>query len=441
MTWRLICTAALAVATPVCATPASTPAIGLFEIYQRAAESDPAIRAAHASNEAVRNVRRQTVGALLPSVTFTGEKAEQVEDVKTTGIGIPGRTRFDSERYAFTLRQPVLRFDLFTRTAQARSELRAADAKYLAAQQALIADVAERYFGVLAGQDNLEFARSERVAAAQQLKQVKARSAAGAATITDVYEIEAGHDLAVAQEIAASATLASAEQALRERVGPVEADLRRLQPVIPLTAPDGDAEKWAAQAETNNVNVVSARFATTAAAREIYRQRSGHLPTLDLFAVQSNTESGGRFGASEVDNRAIGLQLAVPIFSGGQVQFRSKEAAARRDEARESEEKTRRASVRAAADAHRAIVSGISRIKALERSVASTEAAMKAVEAGTRAGTRLQVDLLIAQRVHFRARRDLQLERYSYVVNSLRLKEAVGMLTAADVETVSAWLE
>jgi len=123
------------------------------------------------------------------------------------------------------------------------------------------------------------------------------------------------------------------------------------------------------------------------------------------------------------------------------VQFRSMEAAARRDEARESEEKTRRAAVRAATDAHRAVVSGISRIKALERSVASTEAAMKAVEAGTRAGTRLQVDLLIAQRVHFRAQRDLQVERYNYVVNSLRLKESVGTLSAADVETVSAWLE
>jgi outer membrane protein len=438
--WRLICFT-LAIATPVCAAPVGAPALGLLEIYQRAAGNDPTIRAARASDEAVRNVRRQTVGALLPSVTFTGQKADQVEDVKTTGIGFPGRTRFDSEQYAFTLRQPVLRFDLFTRTAQARSELRSADARYLAAQQALIVDIAERYFGVLAAQDNLEFAHMEEAAAAQQLRQVKARSAAGAATITDVYEIEAGHDLAVAQEIAASASLASAEQALRERAGAIEADLRRLKPVMPLTAPDGDAGQWATLAETNNAGVVGARFATAAAAREIYRQRSGHLPTLDLLASQSNTQSGGRFGDSEVDNRSVGLQLAVPIFSGGQVQFRSMEAAARRDEARESEEKTRRAAVRAATDAHRAVVSGISRIKALERSVASTEAAMKAVEAGTRAGTRLQVDLLIAQRVHFRAQRDLQVERYNYVVNSLRLKESVGTLSAADVETVSAWLE
>lgn len=423
------------------ASPAAPPALGLAEIYRQAAENDPAIRAARASHEAVRNVRRQTVGALLPSLTFTGGKAKQVEDVKTTGIGIPGETRFDSQNYVFTLRQPVARFDLFTRTAQAQSELRQADAGYLAAQQALIVDIAERYFDVLAAADNLEFARAEIAATAQQLKQVKARTAAGAATLADLYEVEAGHDLAIAQEIAAEARLANAEQALRERSGASDAALRRLQPAIPLAAPDGDAGQWAQLAESSNANVLSAHFGTTVAAREIARQRSGHLPTLDLVATQSNTESGGRFGDSEVENKAVALQLAVPLFSGGQVHFRSREAAFRRDEARESEEKTRRAAVRAAMDAHRAIVSGISRVNALERSVVSTEAALKAVEAGTRAGTRTVVDLLNAQRVHFRARRDHQIERYNYVVNTLRLKEAVGTLSTADVEAVSGWLE
>ncbi len=415
--------------------------MGFLEVYQRAAEFDPALRAARAADKAVGYAWRQAMGALLPSLDLTGEKAKQGEDVITTGIGFPGETRFESERYELTLRQPVMRLDRVARVSQARAQMRQADAAWLATQQALIVDMAERYFAVLAAQDNLEFARADKAAIVQQLKQVKARASAGAATQADLYEVEAGYDLAVAQEIAAETRLANAEEALRERSGVSGATLLRLKPDAPLTAPEGPAGQWASIAESNNATVMSAGYATTAAAREIARQRSGHLPTLDFVATEVMTESGGRFGESEVQNTALALQLGVPIFSGGQVHYRAKEASSRRDEARQNEEKARLAAVRAATDAHHAIVSSISRVKALERSVASTEIARSAIEAGTRAGNRTMLDLLDATRIHFRARRDHQIERYNYVVSTLRLKEAVGALGVVDVEAVSEWLE
>lgn len=410
----------------------------LPDVVRLAIEGDPALRASNASLRAVREARNQTYGALLPTVAASGEKARHSEDVKTTGIGIPGETDFDSSVYELSLRQPLLRVDLFARASKARAELSGAEAGYGAALQALIVDVAERYFGVLSANENVVFARADSAATLQRLKQVKARESLGAATIADLREVEAGYDLTVAQEIAADARLANALQALRERAGEV-GPIRALKPKLVLSAPEGRVEDWTGLAAAQNLNVIAAHDATRAAAREVSVQRAGHWPTLDFVARHTETETGGRFGDSEVDDRALAFELNVPIFAGGQVMFRSREAAARHIETAEIEERARRAAIRAATDAWRAVVANISRAAALARSVNSTDVALKAVEAGYQAGTRTIVDVLDVQRTHFRARRDYAIERHEYVVNSLRLKQAVGTLSVADVNALAAW--
>jgi outer membrane protein len=358
--------------------------------------------------------------------------------VKTTGIGIPGETKFDSSLYELSLRQPLLRVDLFALASKARAELSGAEAGYGAALQALIVDVAERYFGVLSANENLIYARADSAATLQRLKQIKARESLGAATIADLREVEAGYDLTVAQEIAADARLASALQALRERAGEV-GPIRALKPKLVLSAPEGRVEDWTGLAAAQNLNVIAAHDATRAAAREVSVQRAGHWPSLDFVARQTATESGGRFGDSEVDDRALAFELNVPIFAGGQVMFRSREAAARHIETAEIEERARRAAIRAATDAWRAVVANISRASALARSVGSTEVALKAVEVGYQAGTRTIVDVLDVQRTHYRARRDYAIERHEYVVNSLRLKQAAGTLSVTDVNALADW--
>src|SRR3990167_3617924 len=118
--------------------PAAAAPPGLIEIHAQALTNDPELRAVQASSEAVRASRRQSIGALLPSLSATAESGRTRENVKTTSIGFPGETTFDTDIYAITLRQPLFRMDLFARLGQSKASVTQAEAEYGAAQQALI---------------------------------------------------------------------------------------------------------------------------------------------------------------------------------------------------------------------------------------------------------------------------------------------------------------
>lgn len=430
--WSILCSVACAPAW----------AASLPEIYDVARQKAPEIRAIDAAFEATDAVRTHSLRALLPTVTASGEKAKNKQEVLETGVGNTGEFDFDSNSYTLTLRQPLFRQDLFARVGQTNAQFTQAEAEYRAAQQAFIVRVAERYFEILAAQDNLEFARANRETAARELDQMRTRHTAGVSALADLREVEANHDLTLAQEIDASARLTSAEEALRELIGDHPQNLRRLKAEFPLLMPNPAAiETWRQRAETDNQKLVAALRATTVAEKEVSRQRAGHYPSLDFVATKSDTESGGRFGESRIKDNVLALQLNVPLFASGQVMARVREAQERYNEARERAEQQRRAAIRQVSDAYRAVTASISRINALSRSTTSTDTALKAIQSGFRAGTRTAVDVIAAERTHLRMRRDYTAERYAYVINTLRLKEAAGNLSPEDVSLLASWFE
>ncbi|MBI3898167.1 MAG: TolC family outer membrane protein [Gammaproteobacteria bacterium] len=422
-------------------TPAwSAGAPGLPEIYALALQKAPEMRAAAAAFAATDAARSQSLRALLPSLSASAESAKNRQDVLETGVGNTGEFRFDSNTYTLTLRQPVFRRDLFTHIDQTTAQITQAQAEYRAVQQAFIVRVAERYFEVLAAQDNLEFARADRTAVARQLEQIRVRHSIGVGALTDLREVEASHDLAITQEIDAESRLTSAEEALRELSDNYPQPLRRLNIEIPLLAPEpATLDAWSRLAEQENQKLLAATGAARVAEQEIARQRAGHYPSLDLVATSSKTESGGRFGDSDIKDNAIALQLNVPLYSGGQISAQVREAQERYTEARERAEQQRRAVIRQTSDAYRAVIASISRVGALTRSIASTEAALDAVETGFQAGTRTAVDVLGAKRTLLRTQRDHAAAHYTYILNTLRLKEAVGTLSQADITALAGW--
>jgi len=388
------------------------------------------MRAATAAFEANDAVRNQSLLALLPSLTASGEAAKDNQNVLETGVGNTGRFRFNSSTYSLTLRQPLFRQDLFSRVGQTGAQVVQAQAELRAAQQAFTVRVAERYFEVLAAQDNLDFARANREAAERQLALTRARHNVGVGALTDLREVEASHDLTIAQEIDAESRVASADEALRELTGDYPANLRRLKPEIPLLVPNPPIiDAWRQHAESENQKLLAMLGAAQVAEKEVSRQRAGHYPSLDFVGTKSDAKNGGRFGDSRIKDTIVALELNVPLFASGQISAHVREAQERSNQARELAEQQRRAVVRQASDAYRAVTAGISRINALERSMASTETALQAVQAGYRAGTRTATDVIAAQRTHLKTRRDHAAERYAYVVNTLRLKEAAGMLS------------
>jgi outer membrane protein len=169
-------------------------------------------------------------------------------------------------------------------------------------------------------------------------------------------------------------------------------------------------------------------------------QNSGHLPTLDAIAQYGYDKTGGRFGATKIHSDVVGLELNVPLFQGGFVTSRSREAHARLDESLERLETSRRRAQRQTRESYLGVISGISQIHAFNQALVSSETALRATEAGFEVGTRTAVDVIAAERVLSQSKRDYARAKYDYIQNSLLLKQAAGTLSQEDLALLNQWL-
>ncbi len=414
----------------------------LAATYRLAHDADPVFRAAAAAHRAALEARPQALAGLLPTIGLKGDYSRNRYDNRNPQQGKANPTYSTNQSYSLALSQPLFHWDRWVQLRQADSRIRQAEARFSAAEQDLILRVAQRYFDVLAAQDNLDFARAEKTAIARQREQAQQRFDVGLIAITDVREARARYDLAVTQEIQAQDRLDSAREALREIIGRMPEALVPLQGSVPLVRPDpADVDAWVRAAMKGNLALRAAQAALDSARQEVKRQRAGHYPTLDLTASYSYLDNnfGGVFPL-ERNDASIGVELNLPLFTGGLTSSRVREALAKYQQALEELQRQRRAVVRQTRDAYRGVNTQIRQVKALEQALKSTETALEAAKAGFDVGTRTIVDVLDAQREWHRSRRDLARARYDYILNSLRLKQAAGTLAPADIERVSHWL-
>jgi outer membrane protein len=439
---RLVLAAAVIAGASI-ASPAAF-AEDLVGVYELAEQKDPQFKSSEANYAAVQEAKPQARAALmLPTLSASGNTTYNEEDVTTDGgaIGGDGLFRFNSRGYSLNLTQPVYHYDRFMVYEQADARIRQARLQVDAARQDLVVRVAERYFNVLAAIDSTEFAKAEREALARQLDQTQQRFDVGLIAITDVQEAKAGHDLAVAQEIEANNALDDAREALREFTGEYHQQLAGLSEKLPLVTPQpADVDQWTDTASKQNLQVSAAQAATEVAAQEIKVQYAGHIPSLDIVGSHGTAISGGRFGATDIEASAIGVQLNVPIYQGGVVQSRTREATHRHEEALQQLERARRAAVRTAREGYTGVIAGISRIKALEQAVVSTQTALEATRAGYEVGTRTAVDVVTQEREYYRSKRDLARARYDYILDTLRLKQAAGTLWPQELTQINRWM-
>jgi len=414
----------------------------LAEIYELAVRHDPEFRAARAGKMADVEVKSQAIAALLPQLSASANKTKTSAD--TTVPAGTSSNSYDSQGYSLSLSQTLYNQDSFSRLSQASSLEAKAEADFRSTQQKLIIRVAERYFDVLGAQDSLDFTRAEKKAIAQQLEQIKQRFNVGLTAITDVHEAQARYDQSVAQDIAAENQLAVSQETLREITGQASGPLSTLSEGSPLIQPTpADIRQWVKTALANNLELIAASHSREAASAEMTRARSGHLPTLDLVAEHSYLDSDFNFsagGAYEQEQNQISLQLKLPIFSGGTTSSKTREAYYRHVQSKENYEKTRRSTERQARSSYLSVLANISQVKALRQALASSETALKATAAGFRVGTRTTVDVLDSQRELYRAKRDYALARYEYILESLRLKQAAGILSEGDVKHVNGFM-
>lgn len=419
-------------------------AVDLIEVLSRAETADPAYREAQSNALAVAEEIPQARAALwLPTIGFTAGGSHFDQSITTDfNFGVGGEVAFQNYDYRLTLTQPVFHHDRYVRLRQANKRLQQSQAELDAAYQDLMLRVAERYFAVLAATDDVSFARAETEALAGQLEQATQRFEVGLIAITDVQEAQAGHDRARAREITAINALENAEEALREITGEATRNLDPLGAHVKLVRPEpDDVEQWTAQALERNLDIVAAQTAADIAMDEIDAQGAGHLPTLDISGSRGVTSQGGRFGLTEIDGGDIGMRINIPIYEGGSVMSRTREARHQHDAAVERLERARRAAYRQTREAFLGILSEMSSVDALAQAVKSSATAVESTRAGFEVGTRTTIDVVTAERGLSLARRDYALARYQYTLNRLRLKRAAGSLSGEDIAGTNAWLE
>ena len=418
----------------------------LNTIYSLAAENDPQFRAARAQYEAESEAPYQAWGAMLPQINGALYKSDTSTETTKSGVTTP--SDFDTDGYSLSLSQTIYNHAKFAQISQANAVSEQALANYRYAEQALVLRAAEKYFNVLAAQDNLAFTRAEKKSIAHQLKQTQQRFNVGLTAITDVHEAQARYDQSVAQDIAAENQLAISRETLREMTGQDHPRLDALKEATPLLEPDpANINEWVKTALLNNYQLLAAKQAVEASSAGISKARAGHYPSLEFVASKNvNDYSGGNFGgidlgARETDETVLQLQLSMNIFSGGAVMSQSREAAYRHMQSKELLEQTRRTTERQARNSYLSVIAKISQVKALKQALASSETALKATTAGFKVGTRTTVDVLDSQRDLFRAKLNYALARYDYIMETLRLKQAAGTLTGQDLKAINAWLE
>jgi len=441
-------------------------ATDLLQAYTLAESSDPVYREEIASYQATLEAKPLAQSQLLPNISLNGNTSIHREDIifprrddircesiifrvnnpticVGPTIGSEGEGSFTRRGYSLNITQPIYHYDRYIAMDQADSRIKQAQAVLDTALQDLIIRVSERYFNVLAATDNLEFVRGEKKSLSRQLDQAKQRFEVGLTAITDVAEAQAGFDRAVANEISAENLVDDTREALREVVGEYFTALAPLGNSMPLVSPEPtDIETWTETTLQQNLNIVAAKFNLEIAQQEIKIQNAGHLPTLDLVASHGFDKSGSvRFGGTEIGASTIGLEMNLPIYQGGRVNSLTREAHQRYNKAWEQLEQAYRSAQRQTREAYRGVISGISEVKAFKQALISTETALQATQAGFEVGTRTAVDVVASERATLEAKRDHARARYTYILNSLRLKRAAGTLSPDDLNQINGWLD
>lgn len=416
----------------------------LLGLYSQARQYDTQYAAARAELEAGRERLPQGRSGLLPQIGAGANTNWNKTDTNVGAIpGAGGRSDFNSHQWQVSLTQPLFRWQNWINYTQSELAVAQAEARFARASQDLIVRVAQAYFDVLQAQEALASAQAQKTAISEQLEAAKRNFEVGTTTITDTHEAQARYDLADAQLVAAESDLVVKRNVLRTIVGKEYDDLKTLKPGIEMPRPQpDDAEQWAKQAATGNLDVQLAESGAEIADQEISKQRGGHYPTVDIVASRGNSKTvQPGFGNVDTTASVIGLQLQVPIFAGGYTSSKTSEAIALHQKAVADLEGARRGAALQARQAYLGVTAGLAQVKALEAALVSSQSALESNKLGYEVGVRINIDVLNAQSQYYDTRQRLMKARLDTLLAQLRLKSAAGNLGEADVKAINALLD
>ena len=415
----------------------SAKAEDLFTVYQHAKESDPQISATESGYLSTLEKLPQALAGLRPNVTLSGSATYKLS--KTWTDSSHDGSAQATAGYQLNLTKPIYRRQVNEQIAQTNVVIAQAEESLLAEQQNLILRVAEAYFNYLTARDSAEFARSEASAIERQHKQVEAYFEAGRSAITDVKESQSRYDQSISSIVVADQNVDIALESLHALTGRYYKVLRGAGKNTPLVVPNpNNIKAWSDSAVQNNKQVKISEHSVKIAQKAVDIARAGKKPTVDFFARHNGNLSQGETGSDfESTDASVGIQFNMTLYDAGRIDSAVREARFSFHQALQQLESAKRSASQQTRTYYLNIITGLSQVQALKRSLESSQVASKATQEGFRVGTRTAVDVLLALRDTYQAERNYSAARYTFLLNTIRLKQAAGTLSENDLKALS----
>ena len=419
-------------------------AVSLQQAYEAALKHDPQFRMRFYENESGKELRKLGRAQLLPNVAGSYSYGKNVADQEFSRDGaapVVTHPKYTSRSAVVQLRQPLFNLDAIMRYRQGKVQSAQSGELYEAGIDEVSVRVVSSYLDVLFAQDQLALARVQRDAHLEQQKVNQRLFEKGEGTRTDMLETQARLDLAEAQLIESQDNLQAARETLEGVIGMDPGELDRLgEDFRPAALNPSSFEEWSKLALARNNQLAAARLAVENARLDIGRNKAGHLPRVDFVAAYSKADSETLTNlGQENTNRQLGVQVNIPIYSGGAVSASTRQAAANYGRAQAELDSLTNQTLVELRKAHSLVTSSGRKIDALIKAVESGKLLMTATEQSIKGGVRINLDLLNAQQQLFTSQRDLAQARYTYLVGVMRLRAAAGTLEADAIRELAAY--
>jgi TolC family type I secretion outer membrane protein len=428
--------------------------INLISLYQEALKNDSLLSSARFQNEATKELIRQGKSLFLPSISLDASFDKQDKERKFLTSTLPSndllsgkKTNYESYNYGVTIKQPLFNYSAYTQYKKILTQISLSDKQLIKTQQDLIFRISKVYFETLFAKDQVDLFQIQRAAIQEQLAKAEAQFEAGLISVTDINEAKTKKALIEAQQISAIQKLKIKKREIQVITGKLPGNLTPLNPIITFTEIDNLADDWISIAQENNLELQIKSDEIKIAEREVDSRRSGHYPTIDAIASRSrNWDKGGYpYGATQNDgirsySDSIGVEISIPIFSGGMTSSRVREAILLKSKLEEDIEYLKRGIELKVRDYYLSLQTNFSEITAFQQAMESAALQLESTQLGFEEGLRNSVEVLDAQQILFNAKLNVLESRYNYIMNFINLKLSTGILSIKDLDEINQYL-
>ena len=426
----------------------------LISLYEDALKNDSVLSSARFQNKAAQELVKQGKSLFLPSVTMNASFDSQDKERKFLTSSLPNndllsgkKADYESYDYGVTLKQPLFNYSAYAQYKKMLSQVSLADKQLIKTQQDLIYRISKAYFETLLAKDQVDLFQYQRASIQGQLSKAEAQFEAGLISVTDINEAKTKKALIEAQQISAIHKLRIKKREIQVITGKLPGKLTPLNPIITFTEIDNLADDWIAIAQENNLDLRIKMDEIKIAEREVDSRRSDHYPTIDAIASRSRNWDKGGFpygatanGGMRSFSDTIGVEISIPIFSGGMTSSRVREAVLLKSKLEHDVEYLRRGIGLEVRNYYLSLQTNFSEIKAYEQAMNAATLQLESTQLGFEEGLRNSLEVLDAQQILFNAKLNILESRYNYVMNFINLKLSSGMLSFEDLNEINQYL-